>query len=42
MLLDQLGRAEAQGQGSRKDQSAIGHQVVVGEGDTGAVGVVAW
>ena len=31
-----------QGQRGRKDQSGIGHQAVVIEGDLHAVGVVAW
>ena len=41
-LLDELGQAEAQGEGGRKDQPGIGHQAVIVEGDTDAVGVVAW
>ena len=31
-----------QGQGRRKDQTGVGHQAVVVEGDTDAVGVIAW
>ena len=42
MVVDQLGQAQAPGQGGRKDQPGIGHQAVVVEGDADAVGVVAW
>ena len=41
-LLDEFGQAEAQGQGGRQDQSGIGHQAAVVEGDLDPVGVVAW
>ena len=41
-LLDQLGQAQAPGQGGRKDQPGIGHQAVVVEGDLDAVGMVRW
>ncbi len=41
-LLDEFGQAEAQGQGGRQDQSGIGHQATVVEGDLDPVGVVAW
>ena len=39
VLLYQLGKAEVQGQGGRKEQSSVGHQAVVVEGDLDAVGV---
>ena len=41
-LLDQLGQAQAPGEGGRKDQPGIGHQAVVVEGDLDAVGMVRW
>ena len=41
-LLHQLGKAEVVGQGGGKEQPGVGHQAVVVEGDTDAVGVVAW
>ena len=41
-LLDQLGQAQAPGEGDRKDQPGIGHQAVVVEGDLDAVGMVRW
>ena len=40
-LLDQLGKAEVQGQGGWKEQAGVRHQAVVVEGDLDAVGVVA-
>ena len=42
MVVDQLGQAQAPGQGGRKDQPGIGHQAVIVEGDLDPVGVVAW
>ena len=42
MVVDQLGQAQAPGQGGWKDQPGIGHQAVIVEGDLDAVGVVAW
>ena len=42
VLLDQLGQAQAPGEGGRKDQPGIGHQAVVVEGDLDAVGMVRW
>ena len=39
-LLDEFGQAAAQGQGGRQDQSGIGHQAAVVEGDLDPVGVV--
>ena len=42
MVVDQFGQAEMLGQGGRKEQSGIGHQAVIVEGDADAVGVVAW
>ena len=41
-LPDEFGQAQAQGEGGRQDQPGIGHQAVIVEGDTDAVGVVAW
>ena len=40
--VNQLGQAQVQGQGGRKDQPGIVDQAVVVEGDADAVGVVAW
>ena len=37
----QLGQAQMLGQGGRKDQTGVGHQAVVVEGDPEAVGTVA-
>ena len=42
MVVDQFGQAQAPGQGGRKDQTGIGHQAVIVEGDADAVEVVAW
>ena len=42
MVVDQLGQAQAPGQGGRKDQTGIGHQAVIVEGDLDAVGMVRW
>ena len=42
VLLYQFGQAQAPGQGGRKEQPSVGHQAVVVEGDTDAVGVAAW
>ena len=41
VLLDQLGQAQAPGEGGRKDQPGIGHQAVVVEGDLDTVGMVS-
>ena len=41
-LPDEFGQAEMPGQGGGKEQPGIGHQAAVVEGDTNAVGVVAW
>ena len=41
-LLDEFGQAQVLGEGGRKEQPGIGHQAVVVERDTDAVGVVAW
>ena len=41
-LPDEFGQAEMPGQGGGKEQPGIGHQAAVVEGDTDAVGVVAW
>ena len=40
--VNQLGKAEVQGQGGGKNQPGIVDQAVVVEGDVDAVGVVAW
>ena len=37
-----IGQAQVPGQGGRKEQPSVGHQAVVVEGDTDAVGVAAW
>ena len=42
VLLYQFGQAQVPGQGGRKEQPSVGHQAVVVEGDTDAVGVAAW
>ena len=42
VLLDELGQAQAPSQGGGKEQPGIVDQAVVVEGDTDAVGVVAW
>ena len=42
VLLYQLRKAEVPGQGGREEQPSVGHQAGVVEGDTDAVGVVAW
>ena len=42
MVVDQLGQAQAPGQGGRKDQPGIGPQAVIVEGDADAIGVVTW
>ena len=44
LMVDEFPQAQEHGQGQRgrKDQSGIGHQAVVIEGDLHAVGVVAW
>ena len=41
-LLDELGQAQVPSQGGGKEQPGIVDQAVVVEGDTDAVGVVAW
>ena len=41
-LLHVLGKSEAVGQGGRKEHPGLGHQAVVVERDSDAVGVVAW
>ena len=40
--VDQLGKAEVQGQSGWKEQAGVGHQAVVVEGDLDAVEEVAW
>ena len=40
--VNQLGHAEMLGQGGRQEQTGIGHQAVIVEGDADEVGVVAW
>ena len=42
VLPDQFGQAQAPSQGGRQEQPGIGHQAVIVEGDTEAVGVVVW
>ena len=42
MPVNQLGQAQALGEGGRQDQPGIVDQAVVVEGDVDAVGVVAW
>ena len=42
LLSTSSGKAQAPGQGGRKEQPSVGHQAVVVEGDTDAVGVAAW
>ena len=41
MPVNQLGKAQVQGQGGGKEQAGVGHQAVVVEGDLDAVEVVA-
>ena len=41
VLVNQFGQAQTPGQGGRKEQTGIGHQAVIVEGDADAVGVVA-
>ena len=42
MPVNQLGQAQALGQGGRKDQPGIVDQAVIVEGDVDAVGVLKW
>ena len=42
MPVNQLGQAQALGEGGRKDQPGIGDQAVVIKGDLDAVGVLKW
>ena len=42
VIVHQLARTQMMGQRNRQDQSGIGHQTVIVEGDTDAVRVVAW
>ena len=40
--VNQLGQTQVMDQGDRQEQTGIGHQAVIVEGDLDAVGVVAW
>ena len=42
VMVDEFPQAQVMGEGGRKEQPGIGHQAVVVERDTDAVGVVAW
>jgi hypothetical protein len=42
MAVDELTQTQALGEGDRKDQPGIGHQAVVVEGDSNAVGLAEW
>ena len=42
MVVDQFTQTQALGQGGRKNQPGIGHKAVIVEGDSDAVGVIAW
>ena len=42
VLADEFPQTQALGEGDRKDQPGIGHQAVVVEGDSDAVGVAEW
>ena len=41
-MVDEFPQAQVMGEGGRKEQPGIGHQPMVVERDTDAVGVVAW
>ena len=41
VMVDEFPQAQVMGEGGRKEQPVIGHQAVVVERDTDAVGVVA-
>ena len=41
-MVNEFPQAQVLGEGGRKEQTGIGHQSVVVERDTDAVGVVAW
>ena len=40
--VNQLGKAQMQGQGGCQDQPSVGHQAGIVEGDLDAVGVANW
>ena len=42
MAVHQLTQTQMVGQGDRQEQSGIGHQTVVIEGDVDAVGAAQW
>ena len=42
VTVDEFPQAQVPGEGGRQEQAGIGHQAVIVEGDTDAVGVVAW
>ena len=42
MVADEFTQAQVQGKGDRKEQPGIGHQAVVVEGDSDAVGLAEW
>ena len=42
VAVHQLAQSQMRGQGDRKQQSGIGHRAVIVEGDTDAVGLLAW
>jgi hypothetical protein len=42
VLADELTQTQVLGEGDRKDQPGIGHQAVVVEGDSDAVGLAGW
>ena len=41
-MVHQLAQSQVVGQGDRQQQSGIGHQAVVVEGDSDAIRVVVW
>ena len=42
MAVHQLAQSQVVAQGDRQDQSGIGHQAVIVEGDVAAVGLLQW
>ena len=42
MVVHHVAQSQMLGQSDRQDQSSIGHQAVIVEGDVDAVGALAW
>ena len=42
MVIHQLAQSQVVGQGDRQQQSGIGYQAMIVEGDVDAVGLLAW